>query len=68
VYQLNDRETVTYSITDAMGRKVKSGKISGNGFAQKQQLDLSASQYAAGVYILKVEKEGNSRLFKLYKQ
>ncbi|RYF82524.1 MAG: T9SS type A sorting domain-containing protein [Chitinophagaceae bacterium] len=68
IYQLNSGEKLIASLYDAKGSLVKEYRISANGFLQKLNIDVSANNYASGMYLLKVNAAGNQQSFKMYKQ
>ncbi|MDQ6608598.1 MAG: T9SS type A sorting domain-containing protein, partial [Bacteroidota bacterium] len=68
VYQLNTNETISASIYDVRGRLVKEYRSEATGFLQKLNIDLSANNYASGIYLLKVNTSDNQKVYKLYKQ
>jgi hypothetical protein len=47
---------------------VKEISNAATGFLQKLNIDISANNYATGVYLLKVSVGGKDYVFKLYKQ
>ncbi|HEX7844795.1 MAG TPA: T9SS type A sorting domain-containing protein, partial [Chitinophagaceae bacterium] len=67
IYQLNAGEAMNLQLYDAMGRVVYRRKLEGNGFVQKLPVDLGASVYSKGVYLLEAvsgEKRESFRLIK----
>lgn len=68
IYQVNRDEKLLITITDAAGKLVQTYKPEGNGFVQKQLIDLSKKGFAAGVYLLRVAGKEKVQTFKLYKQ
>jgi hypothetical protein len=68
IYQLNAGETLELRLTDATGRLLLKRSSLGNGFSQKQSIDIRQAGYAPGIYILYVNKGGKIRTFKLHKQ
>jgi len=67
-YQLNDGETLVAKLYDAKGVLVKEYRSTANGFLQKLSVDVSANNYASGLYLLRVEAGAEKQSFKLYKQ
>jgi hypothetical protein len=47
---------------------LKEYKLTGNGFVQKQSIDLPAEHFAAGMYLLQAPQKGEQHTFKIYKQ
>lgn len=68
LYQVNSGETVSAKVYDAKGSVVKEMRNAATGFLQKLNLDLSANNYASGVYLLQIEAGAEKKTFKLYKQ
>lgn len=68
LYQLNNGETLNAKLYDAKGSVVKEMGSAANGFLQKLSLDLSANNYASGVYLLRLRAGTEEKAFKLYKQ
>jgi hypothetical protein len=68
VYQLNNNEVLTADVYDAKGSLVKEYRIAANGFLQKLNIDLSANNYASGMYLLRINAPNKTEVFKLYKQ
>ena len=56
------------SLYDAKGSLVKEYRSKANGFLQKLNIDVTANNYANGIYLLKVTATGKQYSFKLYKQ
>lgn len=67
VYQCSTGETVRATLYDAKGRLVKEHRSTASGFLQKLGVDVSANNYASGIYLLRVMAEGRERTFPLYK-
>ncbi len=68
LYQLNSGEKITVKVYDVKGSVVKELGSTATGFLQKLNIDLTANNYASGVYLLKVETGTGKQSFKLYKQ
>ena len=68
VYQLNAGEVMTGNLYDAKGSLVKEYRTSANGFLQKLNIDISANNYASGVYLLRIKAGKSEHTFRLYKQ
>ena len=68
VYQLSADETMTGNLYDAKGRLVKEYRTVANGFLQKLNIDISANNYASGVYLLRIQTGTTEKTFRLYKQ
>jgi hypothetical protein len=68
VYQLNTAEAMTARLYDAKGSMVKEYRSTANGFLQKLNIDISANNYASGMYLLRVNAGAKEQAFKLYKQ
>lgn len=66
VYQINANEEIYVRILDARGSLVKEYRRTGNGFAQKLNIDLTLN--AGGIYLLQIDAAGKKQIFKLYKQ
>jgi hypothetical protein len=68
VYQLNANEIITGKLYDAKGSLVKDYRTIANGFLQKLNIDISANNYASGVYLLRINAGTAEQVFRLYKQ
>jgi hypothetical protein len=68
VYQLGAGETMAARLYDAKGSLVKEFSSAATGFLQKLNIDISANNYASGVYLLRVITGGKEQVFKLYKR
>ena len=68
VYQINAGEWLSAKLYDEKGSMVKEYRSNGNGFLQKLSIDVTANNYAGGVYLLRVAVGGKEQSFKLYKQ
>ena len=68
VYQANTADIVMARLYDAKGSVVKEYRSTANGFLQKLNIDISANNYASGMYLLRVNAGGQEQAFKLYKQ
>ncbi|HEU0064607.1 MAG TPA: T9SS type A sorting domain-containing protein, partial [Flavisolibacter sp.] len=67
VVQTNGVIEGTIKVMDSKGSLVKEEHFTGNGSAQKISVDLSANNFAKGVYMLQVTTQFKTQLFKLYK-
>ncbi len=67
VYQLNDGEKMTVKVYDAAGKLVYQSSAAANGFLQKMSIDLSASVYASGLYLIEAEGGAAKQSFKVLK-
>lgn len=67
-YQESRDEPVNVKLVDATGRTVKQFRLTGNGFPQKQVIDLSGNSYAKGLYLLNVTSAAGHQSFTLLKQ
>jgi hypothetical protein len=68
VYQLNTNEVLQARLYDTKGSLVKEYRSEGTGFLQKLNVDISANNYASGVYLLSVRAGSKVQSFRLYKQ
>ncbi len=68
VFQVNAADIMEAKLYDVKGSVVKEYRIVPTGFLQKLNIDLSANNYASGMYLLKISSGGNRQAFKLYKQ
>ena len=68
IYQSNSGEEVNIQLTDAIGKIIKRSSTPGNGSLQKLRIDISAGNFAAGIYFLQVDVNGTKQVFKLYKK
>lgn len=68
VYQLNSNARLDGKLYDARGRLVKEFSSAATGFPQKLNIDISANNYASGMYLLRVHTGEKEQVFKLYKQ
>jgi hypothetical protein len=68
VYQLDAAEILQAGLYDAKGSLVKEYRTSATGFLQKLSIDISANNYATGMYLLRINAAGQQQAFKLYKQ
>lgn len=68
VYQLAAGEKFSARLYDAKGSLVKEISTAATGFLQKLRVDISANNYASGVYLLRINAVNEKRTFKLYKQ
>ena len=68
IYQLGQNEIATIRVYDVNGRQVKQMNLAGNGFVQKAQVDLKATRFAPGVYLLLAESGEKKYSIRLIKQ
>ncbi len=68
VYQLPTNEAVAARLYDVKGRLVKEISTRATGFLQKLIIDISANNYATGMYLLRIAAGENERVFKLVKR
>lgn len=68
IYQLTAGETLNAVLYDAKGRLVKEYRSTANGFLQKLSINISANNYASGVYLLHIQSGEKDKTFRLYKQ
>jgi hypothetical protein len=68
VYQLSATENVSARLFDTKGSLVKEISSRATGFLQKLTIDISANNYATGVYLLRIMAGEKEQVFKLYKQ
>jgi hypothetical protein len=68
VYLLPANEAVAARLYDAKGRLVKEISTRATGFLQKLIIDISANNYANGMYLLRVVSGENEQVFKLVKR
>lgn len=68
VYQAAVGEQLTAQLYNSVGQLMKTLVVQSNGFVQQTDVDLRASQFAAGVYYLKIQGAQANRLLKLVKQ
>jgi hypothetical protein len=68
VFQLNQSEKMDIRIYDVNGKLVKQTSLAGNGFIQKAELDLKATRFASGVYLLLAETAEKKFSIKLVKR
>ena len=66
IYQVNNNEMLYARVIDARGRLVKEYSVTGSGFQQKMEIDLS--MLSNGIYMLQVKAGGKTNSFKLYKE
>jgi hypothetical protein len=59
---------VIVKLYDINGKIVKEQTGTADGFVQKIQLDITASRYAAGLYLLEVSSGETKQTFRLIKQ
>ena len=67
MYQLDQNEILNVKVYDVNGKLVKQVNLTGNGFVQNAQVDLRASRFSAGVYLLLAEageRKYSTRLIK----
>ena len=68
IYQLNQSERMDVRIYDANGKLVRQTSLAGNGFVQKEELDLKSARFAPGVYLLLAETTEKKFSIKLVKR
>jgi hypothetical protein len=68
VYQLTAGENLRALLYDAKGSLVKEISTVATGFLQKLSIDISANNYASGMYLLRLRTGDQEQVFKLYKQ
>jgi hypothetical protein len=68
IFQLNQGETVSLKVYDVNGKLVKQMNLVGNGFLQKNQVDLKSAKFAPGIYLLSAESGEKKFSMKLIKQ
>lgn len=68
IYQVNGNAPMDARLYDARGRLVKEFSSGATGFPQKLNIDISANNYASGMYLLRVRTGEKEQVFKLYKQ
>jgi hypothetical protein len=67
IYQLGKDEKLSLRIYDVSGRLVKESGAVANGFLQKLNVDLTAGNYASGIYLMKIKSGNKEQSFKLHK-
>lgn len=67
VYQLNEGERMNVRVYDAAGKVVFQQGITANGFLQKMTIDMSASVFASGLYLIEAEGAGKKETFRVIK-
>ncbi|HEU4902198.1 MAG TPA: T9SS type A sorting domain-containing protein, partial [Flavisolibacter sp.] len=67
-FRFNAGEPVTARLYDAKGSLVKEYRTAATGFLQKLNIDVSANNYASGVYLLRIRGGEKEQVFKVYKQ
>ena len=68
IYQLDQSEKMDIKIYDVNGKLAKQTDLGGNGFVQKAELDLKATRFAPGVYLLLAETGEKKFSIKLIKR
>jgi hypothetical protein len=68
IYQVNVGETITATLYDINGKKVKEYHAVANGFVEKIGIDIKGQQFAAGLYLLQAVTGDKKQSFKLVKQ
>ena len=68
LYQAPEGQEMTAKLYDSKGSVVKEYRSRATGFLQKLSVDVSANNYASGVYLLRAEADTERQTFKLYKQ
>lgn len=67
VYQANAGQEVNVKVYDLNGRLYLESKLKANGFLQKYQVNLSASGFSSGLYLLEVNTGLEKQTFKVIK-
>lgn len=67
VYQLNASEHLEAAVYDVNGRIVREYRRQGSGSLQRLEVDLSASTFASGMYLLQTVANGRKEFYKLHK-
>lgn len=68
VYQVNEGENMTVKVYDAGGKTVYQSVVTGTGFIQKMSIDMGASVYASGLYLLEAGTGDKKQSFRLVKK
>lgn len=68
VYQVNEGEAMTVKIYDAGGKTVYQSVVTGTGFIQKMSINMGASVYASGLYLLEAGTGEKKQSFRLVKK
>lgn len=67
-YQLSNGERATINIYNAIGQKVKTQALSGNGYVQTLGIDLPNSIFQRGMYLLRITTGESDEVLKLLLQ
>ncbi len=68
VYQAKDKESIHVKVYDLNGKLVKQVRAVANGFVQKMTMDLSSTNFAAGVYLLEASVGERKEIFRMMKR
>ncbi len=68
VYQVNEGEAMTVKVYDAAGKTVYQSSVTGTGFIQKMSIDMGASVYGSGLYLLEAVTGEKKQSFRLVKK
>jgi hypothetical protein len=68
VYQVNEGEVMTIKVYDAGGKTVYQSVVTGTGFIQKMSINMGASVYASGLYLLEAGTGEKKQSFRLVKK
>lgn len=68
VYQVNEGEVMTIKVYDAGGKTVYQSVVTGTGFIQKMSINMGASVYASGLYLLEAGTREKKQSFRLVKK
>ncbi len=68
VYQVNEGEAMAVRVYDATGKTVYESTMAGTGFIQKMRIDMGASVYASGLYLLEAVTGDKKQSFRLVKK
>ncbi|WP_121352453.1 S8 family serine peptidase [Flavisolibacter nicotianae] len=68
VFKLATGAVLQARLYDAKGSLMKEYRSAATGFLQKLSIDISANNYASGMYLLRLRTEEGEQVFKLYKQ
>ncbi len=68
LYQVNEGEAMTVKVYDAAGKTVYQSVVTGTGFIQKMSIDMGATVYASGLYLLEAGTGEKKQSFRLVKK
>uniref|UniRef100_UPI003F6F205E T9SS type A sorting domain-containing protein n=1 Tax=Dyadobacter sp. TaxID=1914288 RepID=UPI003F6F205E len=68
MYQADPGKAVTFNLYDLTGRLFRKASTEANGFPQKEMIDLSATAFPRGIYLLEVANGKDKQVFKLLKE